>query len=157
MNLYSIHDQPEKLHKHKDADKLVPSVIWDKYVNDEEKLMQYEDILAKDGRTAYSYALYVLGHQFPKGEKAIANSKYAYDYWRHVINRGAGSGGSYTKRFPAGEKSIARVRSHAITYTMQTHQGLPEFEETFKNDPNLIKVYIDTFPFRKEAMEKYLK
>lgn len=154
MNLYSLHNKPEDLHRRKDADDLVPSVIWDNQPHNAIKLKPYEDILAKDPGTAYSYAYWILSDAFPKGEKAIANSKYAYDYWRQVLNN---ANDNRKKRFPAGEKAIARDRAHAILYTLQTQHGLPDFEDTIKDDPKKVQAYIDTFPFRKEAMEKYLK
>lgn len=153
MNLYSLHDKPEDLHKRKEADDKVPSVIWDKYPHNAEKLKPFEDILAKDPRTAYSYAYWILRSPFPKGEEVIAKSKFAYDYWRNVINPKA----KKEKRFPAGEQMIAKNKTHAVQYTLQTNQGLPEFEATLIDDPKKVAAYIDVFPFRKEAMEKYLK
>lgn len=153
MNLYSLHDKPENLHKHKEADDKVASVIWDKYPHNAEKLKPFEDILAKDPRTAFSYAHWILRAPWPSGEAAIAKSKFAYDYWKTVINPKANK----EKRFPAGEKMIARNKIHAVQYTLQTHHGLPEFEATLINDPKKVATYIDVFPFRKEALEKYLK
>ena len=138
MNLYDLHNKPESLHKRKEADEQVAEVIWSRFPHNSEKLKQYEDILAKDARIALAYSHWVLGKEWPKGEKAIANSKFAYDYWKFVINRDAGVNGTMSKRFPAGEKAIARIPSHAIQYTMNTKHAIPEFEATLIDDPKKI-------------------
>lgn len=154
MNLYNLHDSPKDLHNHDKADMHVPEVIWDKYHSNKEELAKYEDILATDPKTAFSYAAWILNKPWPKAEKIIGESKYAFSYWEIVL-RGHKHASSAVP-FPEGEDSIANNKSHAVRYTQVTRRGIPAFEKKISSDPKVVKAYIETFPFRKEAMEKYL-
>jgi hypothetical protein len=177
MNLYKLHDKPEDLHRHEDADKEVPAHFWDKYAYEsgnkdpsDTSLKDREDALAKSPKYAYYYAEKEKG-KFPEGEKAIStDGKYAYLYAKHILDG----------RFPAGEKAIAKNGSYSFLYAQLLGRAFPEGEnaiaqsairslhyavfvlrkpfhlgeKAIANNEDALKGYINKFPERKEAIEK---
>jgi hypothetical protein len=81
VNLYKLHSKPETLDHHDVAFDKVPKLVWAKYRDQPTELKKREKILAKNPRTAYRYARFVLGKPFPAGEAVILkDTGYAYVY-----------------------------------------------------------------------------
>jgi hypothetical protein len=76
MNLYQFHKNPHLIHGHKQADEVVPDIVWNKYSHDPKELKKREDALAKDPEYAYMYALDILKKPWPKGEATIAKNHF---------------------------------------------------------------------------------
>jgi hypothetical protein len=107
MNLYKLHSKPETLDHHDVAYEKVPKLVWEKYLLNTAELKKREKIFAKDPRTAYEYARFVLLKPFPAGEHAIAKSaEYAFFYADEVIK----------EPFPAGEAALAKDPWYAYQY-----------------------------------------
>lgn len=169
MNLYDLHDKPESLHKHKEADKEVPDHFWDKYSyqsgNDgtAKKDLQYrEDAIVKSGKHSYWYARDILKKPFPKGENSIAKDpesayRYAMDVLKGPFKKGEKTilskpyfASQYAiltdKVYPAAESVILRNLMAAFAYAkFRRHHGKkrwPEFEALLlKDDPKFAANY----------------
>lgn len=154
-----MHDKPEELHKHKEADKEVPQHFWDKYVYElgdtvdtKKTLRDREDAIAKSAKYSYLYAKAVLKGAFSKGEKAIAkDAQYAYSYAR-LIN----------KPFRAGEDIIAKSAIQSLHYAAfvlrapfsKGEPAIAKFAEEDDSGNTATKAYLSKFPERKDAIEK---
>ena len=139
MNLYNLHDNPEQLHKHKEAFDTVPALIWDKFRDDPAELKKREDAIAKDAKYSLAYATHILQGPFPKGEEAISkDAQCSIDYARYVLE----------DPFPKGEAAISKVAHFAYSYARDILQGpFPKGEDT-------IKKYEEYYELYKELLNK---
>jgi hypothetical protein len=114
-NLYKYHSDPETLLWYNEAFEVVPELIWEKHRNNIEELKKRELPLAKDARTAYWYALWVLNMKpFPLGEPAIAkDAKYSCAYALNVLET----------PFPLGEPAIAKHAGYSHWYALNIIKG----------------------------------
>lgn len=146
MNLYSLHSHPKKLHRHEEADNAILSVFWEKYKNNPKELNKREDIIAKDAKHSYEYAIQVLKDRFPKGEPVIAkNAHLAVYYAMHILK----------DRFVKAEEAIATNATYARFYSVFVlKKPWPLGEATIAKDSKEANLYLDRFPERKAALEK---
>lgn len=168
MNLYKLHDTPESLHRHKEADKEVPKIFWPVYAESKEELEKREDAIIKDPIIASRYAKIHLKKPWPKAEATIAtNAEASFSYARHVLKG----------PFPKGEETISKNPFYACSYAMHVLKGpfkkaekvMAQYghesyeyaltidepfiagEKAIVND-GYAKSYVDKFPERKEVI-----
>lgn len=107
MNLYDLHQSPERLHRHADADMIVPEIFWPKYVDNLDELKKRELAIATSSTYSYLYVSQILHHQWPLGEAAIArNPDYSFFYASQVMR----------SSWPAAEPTIAASPFHSYLY-----------------------------------------
>ena len=109
MDFYKFHSNPETLYGFERANDIVPERIYNKAIFGNKLSNVQEDILAKNPKCAYRYALLILKKPFPKGEDVISKDpRYAYHYAYDVLKN----------PFPKGEDAIAENPAYAILYAL---------------------------------------
>jgi lambda repressor-like predicted transcriptional regulator len=134
MNLYKLHSKPKTLDHHDQAFEKVPELVWQKYKGKPAELKKREKVLARDPKTAFYYAAYVLKKPWPAGEAAIAkDAGWAYEYADYVLK----------KPFPAGEAAIAKdTEGYAYLYAREVLKGRwPRGEAAIAKDPVWARPY----------------
>lgn len=183
MNLYSFHDKPDTLHKHKEADTEVVDHFWKKYdvdspVKAREHMKSREAAIAKSADFSYRYAKDILCGPFPAGEEAISTHTYcSFGYAKFVLKGPFKKGedviaddGHYSFRyadevlhapFPKGENEIASLSAKQTFYyaTCLLKKEWPKGEDSISKDGFLSASYAsDTtkkpFPKGEPAMVK---
>lgn len=136
MNLYKYHTNPETLHRHDEAEDIVPSLVKDA-IND--AYHNYTNTLTpgqiktirKDPTLSFLYATRIEKGPWPPGEKAIStSSNFSIKYAMKVVNG----------KFPAGEKAIATDSTAAFNYAWHILKGrFPAGEKAIAS--NIVTAY----------------
>ena len=126
IDLYKFHSNPETLHGYDRADEIVSERIYDIAKSGKKLTDKQEDVIAKDPKYAFKYAINILKNSFLKGEDAIAKDpSYAYEYAISVLK----------KPFPKGEDLIAKYAGYAYYYAYNVlKKPWPKGEDAIAKD-----------------------
>jgi hypothetical protein len=133
MNLYKFYSDPNKLIGHKEANDIVPDLIFELMQHGEQLTDKQIACLATHSKYAFLYANYILQRRFPEGEKAIAaDANYAYKYALRVLH----------DRFPEGEAAIASDPYASFYYSKNVIKGrFPQGEAAIASDIEFTSLY----------------
>jgi hypothetical protein len=143
VNLYNYHTDKKTLKGYDNKDELIPTEVWDKFKNQPDELKKREHVLARNAKTAYKYAVYVLDGRFKLGEPALSkNSQYAMSY------------AQFLNGFPAAETLFANNAIDALTYSTDViKKPFPLGEPAIADIMSTASRYLQVFPERKTAIE----
>lgn len=134
MNLFKLHTSPTSLDLFEPAHQVIPSLFWDKYVNQPDEIASRLHLIARSPQYALKYAVEILKGPFQEGEPAIAtDATSAYTYSREILGN---------ERFKLGEKAIASESGIAYLYAKNIIKGaFPEGEAAIATDTDNAYVY----------------
>jgi len=80
LNFYTLHTHPQDLEHYDKQDELVDVWMGDAELYGLKLDHSMEQIIAKDPRASYEYAVYFIKRPFDLGSRTILNSKYKDKY-----------------------------------------------------------------------------